>query len=127
VRGPLLSDAAHPNNAMYKQAVEGLEKLGPQAGFKDHAALERAAATLTYDARVSGLNKIDHVVPNANGTGLFAVQGDLGNPASHRAFVNKEQATQQTIEQSTQKLQQDLPQQTQQPAQQPQQAKSMVA
>ncbi|ALN86211.1 putative peptidoglycan binding domain protein [Lysobacter capsici] len=127
VRGPLLSDAAHPNNAMYKQAVEGLEKLGPQAGFKDHAALERAAATLTYDARVSGLNKIDHVVPNANGTGLFAVQGELGNPASHRAFVNKEQATQQTIEQSTQKLQQDVPQQTQQPAQQPQQAKSMVA
>ena len=53
--------------------------------------------------------------------------GRSGNPASHRAFVNKEQATQQTIEQSTQKLQQDVPQQTQQPAQQPQQAKSMVA
>ena len=126
-RGPLLSDAAHPDNAMYKQAVDGLEKLGPKAGFKNHAELERAAATLTYDARVSGLKEINHVVPNANGTGLFAVQGELGDPASRRAFVNKDQAVQQTIEQSTQKLQQDVPQQAPQPLQQQNQAKTMVA
>ncbi|MGH8082357.1 MAG: XVIPCD domain-containing protein [Lysobacter sp.] len=106
-RGPLLSDAAHPNNGMYKQAVEGLEKLG---GFKNHQELERAAATLTYDARLSGLSKIDHVVPNANGTGLFAVQGGLNDPTHQRAFVDRNQATQQTVEQSTQKLQQDAPQ-----------------
>ncbi|UJB21247.1 MULTISPECIES: peptidoglycan-binding domain-containing protein [Lysobacter] len=122
-RGPLLSDAAHPDNAMYKQAVGGLEKLG---GFKNHQELERAAATLTYDARVSGLTKIDHVVPNASGTGLFAVQGGLNDPSHQRAFVDRAQATQQSVEQSTQKLQQDAPKMAE-PAQAQQQARTMVA
>ncbi|KRD69469.1 hypothetical protein ASE45_10015 [Lysobacter sp. Root96] len=31
---PLLSNPAHPDHAMFKQAVGGLEKLGPNAGFK---------------------------------------------------------------------------------------------
>lgn len=124
-----LSNPAHPDNAMYKQAVAGLEKLGPQAGFKDHAALERAAGTLTYEARVSGMTKIDHVVPNASGTGLFAVQGDLRDPASQRVVVDKAQASNQSIEQSTQQLKQDAPtqNQTQEPAPERQQPKTMMA
>ncbi|MBX9403393.1 peptidoglycan-binding protein [Lysobacter sp. BMK333-48F3] len=105
-RSPLLSDANHPDNAMYRQAVTGLEKLG---GFRNHQDLERAAATLTYDARVSGMNRIDHVVPNASGTGLFAVQGEPTDPGHRRAFADRDQAVQQTVEQSTQKLQQDVP------------------
>ncbi|KRB11210.1 peptidoglycan-binding protein [Lysobacter sp. Root690] len=124
-----LSNPAHPDNAMYKQAVAGLEKLGPQAGFKDHAALERAAGTMTYEARVSGMTKIDHVVPNASGTGLFAVQGELRDPASQRVVVDKAQASSQSIEQSTQQLKQDAPtqNQTQEPAQERQQPKTMMA
>lgn len=124
-----LSNPAHPDHAMYKQAVAGLEKLGPQAGFKDHAALERAAGTMTYEARVSGMTKIDHVVPNASGTGLFAVQGELRDPASQRVVVDKAQASSQSIEQSTQQLKQDAPtqNQTQEPAQERQQPKTMMA
>lgn len=117
----LLSDPGHPDHAMYKQAVAGLEKLGPQAGFRDHAQLERAAGTLTYEARVSGLSRIDHVVPSTNGTGLFAVQGGLNDPAHQRVLANKEQAMNQSIEQSSQKLQQDAPQLAQQPSQSQQQ------
>lgn len=124
-----LSNPAHPDNAMYKQAVAGLEKLGPQAGFKDHAALERAAGTLTYEARVSGMTKIDHVVPNTSGTGLFAVQGELRDPTSQRVVVDKAQASNQSIEQSTQQLKQDVPTQTnaQEPAPERQQPKTMMA
>lgn len=119
--GPLLSDPNHRDHAMYQQAVTGLEKLG---GFKDHKELERAAATLTYDARVSGLTKIDHVVANANGKGIFAVQGELNDPSHHRAYVDRNQATQQSVEQSTQRLQQDVPQSAQQQTQQQEQQRN---
>lgn len=123
-QGKLLSSPNHPDHAMYKQAVDGLEKLGPQAGFRDHAQLERAAGTLTYEARMSGLNRIDHVVPSVNGSGLFAVQGGLNDPAHQRVFADKDQAISQSIEQSSLKLQQDAPKlaQSQQQQQEQQQA-----
>ncbi|MGH8081135.1 MAG: XVIPCD domain-containing protein [Lysobacter sp.] len=106
---PLLSNPAHPDHALYKGAVDGLEKLGPQA-FKNRDELERAAATLTFEAKVSGLNKIDHVVPTANGAGLFAVQGALDDPGHKRIHVDKSQAANQPIEQSTFQAAQDAPQ-----------------
>ncbi|MGJ7904672.1 XVIPCD domain-containing protein [Lysobacter sp. 1R34A] len=120
----LLSNSNSPHYAMYQQALGGLEKLGPQAGFRGREDLERAAATLTYEAKVSGLNKIDHVVMSTNGNGLFAVQGGLNDPAHHRVFANKDIAMNQPIEQSSQRLQQDLPQQAltaQQQGQEPRQ------
>ncbi|MBX9403406.1 peptidoglycan-binding protein [Lysobacter sp. BMK333-48F3] len=110
---PLLSNPAHPNYAMYRQAVDGLERLGPQAGLRNREELERAAGTLTYEARVAGMNRIDHVVPNLNGSGLFAVQGGLQDPAHHRVFADRGQAVAQSVEQSSQRLQQDAPAQAQ--------------
>jgi hypothetical protein len=115
---PLLSDRAHPDNAMYRQAVAGLEKLGPQAGFADRQAHERAAGVLTYEARVSGLNRIDHVVQSADGSRLFAVQGELQDPAHHRVVADKAQAVGQSVEQSTRQLSQDAPSQAPQSAEQ---------
>ncbi|MGO4774132.1 XVIPCD domain-containing protein, partial [Lysobacter sp. 2RAB21] len=115
---PLLSDRAHPDNAMYRQAVAGLEKLGPQAGFADRQALERAAGVLTYEARVSGLNRIDHVVQSADGSRLFAVQGELQDPAHHRVVADKAQAVGQSVEQSTRQLSQDAPSPASQSAEQ---------
>ncbi|MEH6420833.1 peptidoglycan-binding domain-containing protein [Pseudomonas sp. CGJS7] len=107
---PLLSDPNHPDHAMYKGALQGLEKLGPQA-FNHRDDLERAAATLTYEAKVSGLSDIQHVVPTANGTGLFAVQGGLDDPGHRRVHVATDQAIKQPIEQSTLQIRQDtLPQ-----------------
>ncbi|RDZ28734.1 peptidoglycan-binding domain-containing protein [Lysobacter silvisoli] len=109
-QSPLLANPQHPDHAMYKQAVQGLEKLGPNAGFKSHAELERAAATLTFEAKVGGLKQIDHVALSTNGTGLFAVQGGLTDPGHHRAHVDKAQAAAQPMEQSTFQLQQDAQQ-----------------
>lgn len=125
--GALLSDPANPDNAMYKQAVSGLEKLGPGV-FADRQALERAAGALTYEARVSGLGSIDKVVLNANGTGLFAVQGELGDPASHRVHADKAQAASVPLERSSQQLQQDVPQKPQAaPEQAQERARAMSA
>ncbi|UZW63080.1 XVIPCD domain-containing protein [Lysobacter enzymogenes] len=109
-KGALLSDPANRDNGLYKQAVEGLEKLGPGA-FKDRAELERAAGTLTYEARVSGLTSINAVVANANGTGLFAVQGELNDPSARRVHADKEQAVNTPLERSSQQLKQDVPEQ----------------
>lgn len=119
---PLISSPNHPDNGMYRQALEGLERLGPEAGFRTAQDRERAAATLTYEARVSGMNRIDHVVQNVNGSGVFAVQGALNDPAHLRVFADKQQAMSQSVEQSSQRLAQDAPaQQHSQPGQEQQQ------
>lgn len=110
-RSNSLSDPGNRDNPIFRQAVAGLERLGPNGGFGNREEMERAAATLTYEARVSGLNRIDHVVPNTTGTGLFAVQGGLNDPAHHRAFADRGQAVGQSVEQTSQRLQQDVPQQ----------------
>ena len=115
-RSSSLQDPANRDNPVYRQAVAGLERLGPNGGFDNREQLERAAATLTYEARVSGLTQIDHVVRSTNGTGLFAVQGGLNDPAHHRAFADRGQAVGQSVEQTSQRLQQDVPQMQQTPA-----------
>ncbi|WP_079248308.1 peptidoglycan-binding domain-containing protein [Lysobacter firmicutimachus] len=109
-QGPLLSDPAHPNHALYKQAFDGLEKLGPQAGYPHREDRERAAAAMAYEAKAGGLSRIDHVVPNASGSGVFAVQGALNDPAHLRAHVDKAQAATQSVQQTSQQLQQDAAQ-----------------
>ncbi|SEL46134.1 Putative peptidoglycan binding domain-containing protein [Pseudoxanthomonas sp. GM95] len=106
-KAPLLADANHPDNAMYKQAVAGMETLGPGA-FKDHHALENAAAKMVFEARVSGLKQIDHVVQSPDGKGLFAVQGELNSAAHQRIYLDKAQATQQPAEQSALQLRQEV-------------------
>ncbi|QWF19506.1 peptidoglycan-binding domain-containing protein [Lysobacter capsici] len=110
---PLLSDPGHPDHAMYKQALNGIEKLGAAAGFKDQAERERAAAALTFEAKASGLKQIDSVAQNTTGTGLFAVEGALDDPANKRAYVEKGVAVQQPVEKSSELLRQgqELPQQ----------------
>lgn len=114
-RSSSLQDPANRDNPVYRQAIAGLERLGPNGGFDNREQLERAAATLTYEARVSGLTQIDHVVRSTNGTGLFAVQGGLNDPAHHRAFADRSQAVGQSVEQMSQRLQQDVPQTQQTP------------
>ncbi|MET0280286.1 MAG: XVIPCD domain-containing protein [Steroidobacteraceae bacterium] len=100
----LMSDPSHPGNPLFKQAVNGLEQLGPQAGFANRQALENAAGQMALDAQVSGMNRIDHVVASQDGKGLIAVQGEMNDPAMRRVFVERDQAVQQPIEQSSQRL-----------------------
>ncbi|MCC4635340.1 peptidoglycan-binding domain-containing protein [Xanthomonas dyei] len=61
---PLLSDPRHPDNAMYNGAVSKLEALGERGGFASRKELEQAAGQIVFESKVSGLQRIDHVVPN---------------------------------------------------------------
>lgn len=123
-QAPLISDPRHPDNAMFQQAVKGLEQLGPQT-FKNRQELESAAGSVVFEAKVSGLKQIDHVALSANGTSLFAVQGAMNDPAHHRVHVDKAQAASQPLGQSTVQLQQETQNQPQ-ARQQEREQRSMV-
>ncbi len=97
---------------MYRQAYDGLKQLDSQEmGFRSEQEYRNAAGTLAFEARVSGLQRIDHVVANRDGTGLFVVQGAMSDPAHHRIYVDKAQAAHQSIERSTQQIEQERQQQ----------------
>lgn len=109
---PLLSNPSHPDNAMYQQALRGLQQL-PSGSFRSDTERSNAAATLTFEAKVSGMRQIDHVVLSSNGSGLFAVQGRLDDPAHGRIYVNRAQAAAQPLERSSEQLRQDAASQQQ--------------
>ncbi|MEA9906073.1 peptidoglycan-binding protein [Xanthomonas campestris pv. raphani] len=98
---PLLSDPHHPDNAMYNGAVSKLEALGERGGFANRKELEQAAGQIVFESKVSGLQRIDHVVPNKSGDGFFAVQGEMTDPAMQRVFVDRSQAQNQPLENSS--------------------------
>ncbi|MGX2086039.1 XVIPCD domain-containing protein [Xanthomonas axonopodis pv. maculifoliigardeniae] len=97
----LLSDPRHPDNAMYNGAVSKLEALGERGGFANRKELEQAAGQIVFESKVSGLQRIDHVVPNKSGDGFFAVQGEMTDPAMQRVFVDRSQAQNQPLENSS--------------------------
>ena len=128
---PLISNANHPDNKLYQQAVSNLEQLGPSGGFKSREDLEKAAAAVAVDAKATGLQNIDHIsktnAPNGQSY-LVAVQGDPTNPAAKNSYVDYNQATSQTVAQSTSMAEGKSPaaqvaaqptQQTEQPQQEP--------
>lgn len=107
-----MADRNHTNHPLYRQAYDGLKQLDPQKlGFRSEQAYQNAAGTLAFEARVSGLQRIDHVIANRDGTGLFAVHGAMDDPRHHRIYVDKAQAAEQPVERSTQQLEQTFPQQ----------------
>ncbi|MEA9482701.1 peptidoglycan-binding domain-containing protein [Xanthomonas campestris] len=98
---PLLSDPRHPDNAMYNGAINKLEALGERGGFANRKDLEQTAGQIVFESKVSGLQRIDHVVPNKSGDGFFAVQGEMTDPAMQRVFVDRNQAQNQPLENSS--------------------------
>jgi hypothetical protein len=117
---PLLSNPNHRDHALYKQSYDELKKLDPATlGFSSDRDYQNAAASIAFEARVSGIKQVDHVLPSANGAGLIVVQGDLNDPAHSRLYVDKAQAAAQPLEQSTGQLQQEMQRQPQ-PSQQQQ-------
>ncbi|KLD71687.1 XVIPCD domain-containing protein [Xanthomonas pisi] len=117
---PLLSEKTNPDNPLYNQAVSKLEQLGPHA-FADRRALENAAGSLAFEAKVSGLQRIDAVMQSKDGNGLFAVQGQPNDPAHQRIYTDKAGAAERPLEQSSNAVRQDAQSQTQVQDQQEQQ------
>ncbi|WP_226470236.1 peptidoglycan-binding domain-containing protein [Luteimonas panaciterrae] len=96
------------NNPMYQQALQQLEKLGPQAGLANPEDRQRAAAAIAFEAKVGGMSRIDEIVPSTNGRGVIAVQNNPNNAEDvNRAYVDKATAAQQPLAQSLQQFDQE--------------------
>ena len=104
---PLLSEKTHPDHPLYTHTVAKLEQLGPQA-FASRQQLENAAGSLVLEAKGSGMQRIDVVIQNRDGTGLFVVQGNPNDPASSRIYTDKSVATERSLAQSSNALLQDV-------------------
>lgn len=127
---PSMRDASHPDHARFGQALEKLQALELQRAqgglaplFANPQQAERAAGQLAYESKVVGMQQIDHVVARPDGSGLFAVQGTLGDPASQRTFVDRNQALSQSVDASTRQVE-DLDKQFSQQAQEQEQTKA---
>lgn len=112
-REPLLSDPSHPQHALFADSVRELEKLGERGGFANRKELEQAAGQMALDAKVSGLQRIDHVVPSTDGRGLIGVQGEMNDPAMRRVYVDREQAQAQPLQESTRQMADEVQRQSQ--------------
>ncbi|UZW60078.1 XVIPCD domain-containing protein [Lysobacter enzymogenes] len=93
----------HPGHSMHGAVQAGVERIYAQHGRPYGEDGERTAAALFVDARLKGLDQVDHVVAGrGDGAGIdvFAVQGGLTDPAHKRAQVNTETAAQVPVETS---------------------------
>ena len=103
-RTPLLSEKTHPNYPLFHEAQQGLRQLPPST-FRNAEELSNTAAALAQKARENSISRIDHVLMNTRGDGVFAVQGNNPqDPARHLVSVDKAQATAQSVERSTELL-----------------------
>lgn len=110
------------DNPMYQQALQQLEKLGPQAGLANPEDRQRAAAAIAFEAKVGGMSRIDEIVPSTNGRGVIAVQNNPSNAEDvNRAYVDKTTAAQQPLAQSLQQFDQEAQRQQVEQAKQDQQ------
>ncbi len=103
-----IANPSYPGHSLYKQAYEQIKAQGPQAfGLASEHEVRNAAGTLAFEAKVSGMQRIDHVIANVDATGLLAVQGALSDPAHHRIYVDRAQAATQSVERSSELLRQE--------------------
>ncbi|AVQ08311.1 TPA: peptidoglycan-binding protein [Xanthomonas vasicola pv. zeae] len=109
---PLLSEKTNPDHPLFNQAVSKLEQLGPNA-FANRQQLLNTAGHMTFEAKVSGLQRIDAVAPSKDGKGLFGVLGQLNDPAHQRVYTDKAAAAERPLEQSSNAVRQEAQSQTQ--------------
>ncbi|WP_242108036.1 peptidoglycan-binding domain-containing protein [Luteimonas aquatica] len=115
------------DNPLYRQAVEQLEKQGPNGGFKNRDEMQRAAGQVAFEATVRGMSRIDEVVASTDGKGIIAVERNPNNALDvNRTYVDRQQAAAVPLEQSQQQISAEMQRQTQeaQTRQQPQPTQS---
>jgi hypothetical protein len=119
-RQPGLDDAAHPGNAMFRQALTGVHAVDAQQGRTPDQLSQNLAASLAAAAHAQGISRIDHVVLSDDARRAYAVQGELNSPFKQIAEVDVSQSVGKTMAQSSAEWQQP-PVPAQQPAQTQQQ------
>ena len=109
---PPLPPPGHADNPRYQQVVEKLEALEEQRRqgglsplFNDRSQLENAAGQVAYESKLAGMSQVDTVLARPDNQGVFAVQGQLGDPAMHRTYVDLSQAVNHNLQDSTRQSQ----------------------
>lgn len=90
--GAQLDHIAHPDHALYKQALGAVRKLDEQHQRDSGEHSENLAAALTVAARREGLSKIDHVILSEDKAHTYAVQGEIDSPLKRIAGVSTAEA-----------------------------------
>lgn len=113
---PLINEAGHPAQGLYGEIKEQTDKLGgaKALGFQSEKEYTQALVNMTYQAKLTGMQHVDHVIETTNKQNLVMINGGLNDPAQQREVANKAQAAQVSVSQSTQQLQQDVQQLQQQ-------------
>jgi peptidoglycan hydrolase-like protein with peptidoglycan-binding domain len=124
VHSPIrLDDAAHPDNALFRQAQTHVHALDQQQGRTPDQHSDNLASALTVQARAQGLQRIDMVTFSDDASKAWAIQKPPGVPDTKYANVATMEARGTTMEQSgahwLQATQQDAPAQRQSPQQAP--------
>ncbi|QNH19639.1 Putative peptidoglycan binding domain protein [Xanthomonas sp. GW] len=102
---PAAAEAQRADNPLFTQALEKLQKQGPNGGFNSREEMQRAAGQVAFEAKVGGMSRIDDVVHSTDGKGLIAVERNPNNPHDvNRAYVDKQHAATVPLEQSQQQL-----------------------
>lgn len=109
---PTMATPGHADHPRYQQVVEKLEALEEQRRqgglsplFNDRSQLENAAGQVAYESKLAGMSQVDTVLARPDNQGVFAVQGQLGDPAMHRTYVDLSQAVNQNLQDSTRQSQ----------------------
>ena len=114
---PLLSDPAHPGNALYKQALDGMQKIDAAQGRTSDHVTSQVAGAVAAEAKAQGLGRIDMVALNADATRCWAAQGQANDPFKQVASVDLNKAINTPLTQSTAAWEQARQQQDTQAAQ----------
>lgn len=98
---PRLDDKAHPDHAMFNQALDAVHRVDAQHGRTPDQQSSQFAGSLTAEAKAQGLSRIDQVVLSDDATRAYAVQGDLNSPLKKIAEVETQKAVSTPLEQSS--------------------------
>jgi peptidoglycan hydrolase-like protein with peptidoglycan-binding domain len=98
---PLLDHPDHPGNGIFRQALDGMEKIDASQGRTPDKITVQVAGSVAAEAQARGLNRIDGVALNADATQCWAVQGQPNDPFKKYASVDLAQAVNTSLSQST--------------------------
>lgn len=118
--GMLLDHPAHPDNAMFNDARQGVHAIDQRFNRTPDDSSDRLAGTLTAEARNAGLSEIRRVDLSPDNTRVFAVDTADPNAAHQRvAFTDVTRGMQQSLVVSTQQVDRVNERAAEQVAQQP--------
>ena len=122
---PLLDDAAHPNNGMYRDAQRGVNALGAPFDAMSQPQRDQLAGALVADSVDAGLSRIARVDAGAGNGRIFASDNQDPSAAHNRiAGTDVAQGQAQPLAASTQQVDRVHERAAEQAAQQPQQTQN---